>query len=90
MGTNKWVGKDLINLGLKKNSSFGDWPLARATVDSMVSMVYRIPSYRISDLEIKLIFDPKYGIPSDILTLVESENLEETFNNNKTICHILE
>ena len=41
----------------------------------MVSMVYKIPSYRISDLEIKLIFDPKYGIPSDILTLFESENL---------------
>lgn len=36
-------------------------PLANATVDSFVSMVYKIPSYLISDLDIKLILLPKYG-----------------------------
>lgn len=33
-------------------------PFARAIVDSFVSIVYRMPSYRISDLEIREILQP--------------------------------
>ncbi len=36
-------------------------PLESATVDSLASIVYRIPSYRIFAFETRLIFEPKYG-----------------------------
>lgn len=38
-------------------------PLARATVDSFGSMVYKMPSYRIPAFDIRLILLPRYGIP---------------------------
>lgn len=36
-------------------------PFCSATVDSLVSMAYSVPSYRISLLEIRLIWRPRYG-----------------------------
>ena len=44
----------MMNYGKKDNL-----PLDKATVESLVSIVYKIPSYRISDLEISEIFEPK-------------------------------
>lgn len=40
-----------------------DLTLARATVDSIVSTEYKMPSYLISAFEIKLILLPKYEVP---------------------------
>ena len=48
----------MINFGKQ-----GNLPLDKATVESLVSIVYKIPSYRISDLEISEIFEPKQGTP---------------------------
>ena len=48
----------MVNFGKK-----GNLPLDKATVESLVSIVYKIPSYRISDLEISEIFEPKQGTP---------------------------
>ena len=46
--------KNMVKYGKK-----GNLPLDKATVESLVSIVYKIPSYRISDLEISEIFEPK-------------------------------
>ena len=49
-----FIKKIVVNFGKK-----GNLPLDKATVESLVSIVYKIPSYRISDLEISEIFEPK-------------------------------
>ena len=41
-------------------------PFANVTVASLVSIEYKMPSYLISDLEIRLILVPRYGVPEVI------------------------
>lgn len=57
-GTGRSVGRSSVP---------NDRTFARATVDSFGSMVYKIPSYRISAFEIRLILLPRYGIPPLIM-----------------------
>ncbi|KAK2140398.1 hypothetical protein NP493_5806g00000 [Ridgeia piscesae] len=50
-------------LSVGRSSVPNDLTLAKATVDSLGSIVYKIPSYRISAFDIRLILLPKYGMP---------------------------
>lgn len=52
-----------IGLSVGRSSVPNERTLAKATVEFSVSMVYRIPSYRISALEMRLILLPMYGVP---------------------------
>ena len=50
----------------KQKARKSNEPFANVTVAFLVSMAYKIPSYLISDLEIRLIFVPMYGVPEFI------------------------
>ncbi len=52
-----------MNIDFSIREPFKNIPFCNATVDSLVSIEYNIPSYRISLLDIKLILLPIYGIP---------------------------
>lgn len=68
---------DELQIFVSKKTRKSNEPFANVTVAFLVSMAYKIPSYLISDLEIRLIFVPMYGVPEFI-----SRNMT---NNRKNI-----